>query len=191
MAHRLGFPAEHLERAVDGHWHDGQPYLVRQHERAALEIAHPAVVRARSLRKNHHRHTALQGLTRLGHGFLDAAAAVVHEYLARHLAGYAHKRNLTKVFFHHPFEIMTHIAVGQEYVEIALVVRQKHIRLLFLQPLAPFHLDAKQKHAAREFRPQFRHEVVGLVLVAKQCGCHNHQGRDYRDHYKQRQRNAE
>ena len=57
--------------------------------------------------------------------------------------------------------------------------------------LAPLNMDTEQEDAAGQATQPFRHEIVGVVFVAKQGGNHDHRGSDDRRDHEYRQSDAE
>ena len=81
-------------------------------------------------------------------------------------AGIADKRYLAQLVFHHPLEVTPQIAVDHEDVEDALMVRHKHVALVFLQVLLTFYLDRQQQRPDNHLCPPSSGIVPPEVAVA-------------------------
>ena len=159
----------HVERTIDGQWHNGQLQFVSQSEGTFLERTHVACKRTGTLRKHHHTTVAslqnmtcsLVGMTHLPHPTL------VDHNLVRLPAGIAHEGNLVDLVLHHPLEVTTQEAVNQEDVERALMVGHKDIRLVGFQVFAPLDLDRQQEHTRDGSRPPATRVIAPIVTIAQ------------------------
>ena len=155
-----------IERAVDGHRHDGQLQLVGQGKGTAAEMAHVACERAAALGEDGEAGAALQGGTGTVVGLLDfLGASLVDEDLMRLRAGIAHEGHLAQLLLHHPLEVAAEIAVDEEDVEGALVVGHEDIALVALEMLTPLDANGDEQHSEDETRPPAAWVVAPVMAV--------------------------
>mgnify|MGYP000859323053 CR=1 FL=1 len=165
--------------------------LVGKHEGATLKRTHMPCKRARAFGEHHHAHSVFQRVACLVVCLLYLArAALVYKYLVRHLAGKANERNLAQLVLHHPFEVASQMTEYQKYVERALMVAHKHIRLVVLQVLASHNLYRQKQHLKYGCCPQLRRIVTPEVAVAKHAAHARCERRKYCEHEYYRQRDA-
>ncbi len=87
-----------------------------------------AVKGARSFREDHYGHASGQ----LAFGILHCASdgsrrMVVDEDVSSLAATVAHEGYVLKAFFHHPFEVMTEVAVDRENIISSLVIGNENV----------------------------------------------------------------
>ena len=168
-ANGFGIAAEHIEGTIDGEWHDGDADFVGEHERTTLERPHFARTGASAFREDNHRHAALQGFPCLLHRLSDARDAIGQVDVLGLDTGITDKGNLLQIFLHHPLEIVSKVAVSQEDVIVALVVRQKDVAFVFLDVLSTFHLHFQQEKPEGAFRPELGQVISHHVGVAQKA----------------------
>ena len=82
--------------------------------------------------------------------------------MLRYAAGCADKRNFLQTLLHHPLEVVVQIAIYKINVVSTLMVCHKHIRRLWVDILAAFHLNL-DKH---QYAPQLGPEVRRIIATA-------------------------
>ena len=121
--------AQCVAGAVDGEWKDGNLCLDRQPERAGLERAELAGLRACALREDHDRDLRVQSLTGGFEGLGDRRGVAT---LERDVACQPHhpadERDAKDLDLRHPLHLGGQVR-DQEDVDETLVVRHHHVRV--------------------------------------------------------------
>ena len=177
-----------VERPIDGYRNNGKTDFPGKHESATLKGIHAPGVRPRALGKYDHRGAAPKSLLRLAHGMDDAGAAFAHENLLAPRTSKPHEGQAAQVFLHHPLKLVGQIAVEQENVEVALMVRKEHIALPRVETFQPFETDRVESRANGEAAPEPWHVPGNIPRVAQKRSHYDQSGNNNGGNDKQRQR---
>ena len=82
----------------------------------------------------------------------------------------AYERYFLEVFFHHPLEVVAEVSVGEEDVEVALVVGEENVAVIFVDVLASFNFDFDEEEPKSTLGPELGHVVGDDIGVSKEAG---------------------
>lgn len=168
---------EDIERAIDGHRHDGQLQIIGQLKRAFAKDAQMAGESASAFGENDERSTTLQRFSGKVDGcFHLSRTRFIDKDVPCLVAGVAYKGQAAQGLFHHPLKVAVEIPIHEKDIHRPLVVGHKHIALALSQLLATYNFDLQQQESTDEARPQTSRIIAPEMGAAEYAPDTGNQG---------------